>query len=297
MDSALKFTKTILLGGLCFFTLYTLSILSVRADIKPFEFQFTDSLDLQLSGQMSGDYRPALDALKRNDFRAADELSRGYVANNPKDVYAHLLLVLTWIALGDDNAIQVHFGELKNLSPDIFVSLSSEIAKFYARNKRYYQALQRLNAIASPAMPSDMILLRGEIHEIQGNISGAITDYESLLQQEPDSPGYLLAASRLYLLDDQAQKSREYSQRLARFRPNVALPHMLFGTASMMMADTASAKTSFEKVLALNSEIIDAWNRLGSLELLDENYQAARSAYSKANSIQGNDDARHGMVI
>lgn len=272
-------------------TLFTITP-SMAVILSPQTDYFEDHLSL--GGNLN--YQPALDALRNNDFQTAVDLARGYVARTPTDANAHLLLVLGWIGLGDKAAMQIHLGELKAGRPKLFTFISHEIAIYYANQRRYYKSLHYLNGIAEDDVTGNMLRLRGEVQEIQGDMKGSIKSYEALLDQEAEARDALLALARLYLVEGDAHKSLSYSQRLGRTGTDLPVLRVLTGTASMMLGDANVAMASFEKAVALDDQEVIAWNQLGALNLLAENYPAALVAYQRANAAKGLNESKIGVA-
>ena len=292
--SKLPFCGTRLLKPLIVTVYLVLTSLSANASVIP---ENTEAfINQQLPEQIRIDYQPALDALKQNDFPKVIALARGYVNEKASDPNAHMLLILGWIGLEDQMAIRRHLQELKLRLPAVFNVLNYQTALYYAQQKRYFLATERLEALPASVQNGDSLRLHGEILENQGNLRSAILTYESLLTSEPDARDAMLALARLYLLSGDIEASLKHSRELQQAGVEQPVVHVLAGTAAMLKGDTQTARENFQKAVALDSKDPVAQVQLGNLLLLKDDAASALSVFEKANASRPFDEAWLGIA-
>lgn len=227
-------------------------------------------------------FAPAVEALQRGDAKSAEKLARSYVAQNPANARAHLLLLLSWYPQLEDVQILEHLEEVDQQLPAEGAALHESMAGLYLQDVRLHRATQHLNAIPPTRKSPQAQFLEANIAARQGRLDDALRKYGELSKEVPDNAVIALNQARLALLAQDYATTEAAARRLLRVQPGDEGGQLLLGTAQMHQGKTAEARKSFAAVSEKNPRSSLAWLNIGLIDLADAEYSEAASAFTRA---------------
>jgi superkiller protein 3 len=123
---------------------------------------------------------------------------------------------------------------------------------------------------------------RGLVLEKQGDIAGAILEYEHAVAAKPDLGSAHANLIALYARQQNWAKAEEHYQAALASGTALAEAHYNFGACLAMQRKKDAAADAFRKALALNPQYAAAWSGLGHLAEMDGRISDAETAYRKA---------------
>ncbi|RLA21960.1 MAG: hypothetical protein DRQ62_08680, partial [Gammaproteobacteria bacterium] len=220
-----------------------------------------------------------------------------YVAKNPSDPKAHLLLVLGYVGTQDFTALDIHLDELTQQIPVLADAVKFQVATYFAKQHRFYLALKYLDTISAKYSQHELLSLRGEIYLNQNLISEAITTYEQLYNLDNQATDTLFTLARLHILKGNYNKASEYAKKLLTQEPAFTPGMVLLTTSYLMAGDVKLAKKTSEDILKLDPANTFAAFYLGLTNLLSGQQTAAISAFKTAIAVTDFRDAQYGMSL
>lgn len=259
-------------------TIYFASASAVVMDLE----QLPSREQLVQQAAEVADFAPAVEALQRGDAAGAEELARRFVAKNPGNPRAHLLLILSWYPQLKDVAIADHLAEVDEALPDAGAALHESIAGLYLQDVRLYRATQHLNAIAPTRRSQQALFLEASIAARQTRLDDALRKYAELSREVPENPTIALNQARLALVAQDYATAEAAAQRLLKAQPGDEAGRLLLGTAQMQQGKSADARKSFAAVTEQNPRSSLAWLNLGLMDLAEGKTKAALTAFASA---------------
>ena len=111
------------------------------------------------------------------------------------------------------------------------------------------------------------------------NYSKALILIEDLLDTNPSQPEVCYLAAEIYFTQGQAERAREWLDKLIKTNPMFAPGHHLRGMMLMETGMTDKAKESFKKALYLDKGFLMAHFSLANILKSENNYASARREY------------------
>lgn len=242
-------------------------------------------------------YKPAIEALKKNDFKKVIELAQTYVSSQPTDPQAHLLLVFGYLGNNDNQLLVQHINELRDKLRPVSDAVVYQLGTYFAKRGRYYLAQKYLELDSGQYQPVDTLKLKGDILLKQGRVESAVQTYEELLKLSPDNKEALFALSRLNLVSGKAERASQFSNRLLKLKPNESSVHMLLGAAQLLLGRLAEAENSFTNALRYDPKNEIAWFNIAVIQHLNAEYKKAIESYRKALTKSKSLEARVGLSL
>ena len=226
------------------------------------------------------DFFPAWALLSRIAFtqKKYDEalaLLENILSRDPDNPDARLLQAKNWLAKQENKKAIDGLERLSHSYPSS-PAIKFELARAYLQDNKSAQATAALTAaiVASPNYP-DAVLLLAQINLKNGQAATAVSALEGLLQKQPElkqAQALLADAYRAVgRLDDAAALIRQQIEKT----PAQAEPYLLLGLIQRQQKKHEEARHSFEKVLELAPDNIEALNQLVELNLVAGDFDEA----------------------
>ncbi len=258
----------------------------------------SDGANMELDNVIyKSNYKPAIEALKKNDFRKVIELAQAYVSSHPTDSQAHLLLTFGYLGNNDNQLLVLHINELRNKLKPVSDAVVYQLGTYFAKQGRYYLAQKYLELDSGQYQPIDTLKLKGEILLKQGRVESAVKIYEDLLKLSPDNEEALFALSRLNLISGKTERASQFSNHLLKLKPNEASVHMLLGTAQLLLGSLPEAENSFANAVRYEPKNEIAWFNIAVIQHLNAEYKKAITSYRKALIKSKSLEARVGLSL
>ena len=250
------------------------------------EFQITPFLSQ--SANQTADYREALASLEKAEYEKVVELGKQYVSNNPGEARTHLILILGWIGMGDQMAIDRHLSELEQKLPEIASAIKLNVAKYYASKNLFKQALDYLPNKPAEKDKLGVLHLQAAIYTQLSKKDKALASYQAILRLVPDDEPALMKLVTLYLADKNYKESVHYASKLVALKPDSVAALVLLGTNQLLLNQPARAVGTFKKVTTQASKnpvgllnLATAYHALGRYEDAQRTYARLARAYPK----------------
>jgi tetratricopeptide (TPR) repeat protein len=123
---------------------------------------------------------------------------------------------------------------------------------------------------------------RGLALEKQGDVAGAIVEYEQAVAANPDLGSAHVNLIALYARQQNWAKAEEHYRDALASGTATPEAHYNFGTSLAMQGKREAAADAFREALALNPQYASAWMALGQLAEMDGRTADAEASYRKA---------------
>jgi cellulose synthase operon protein C len=153
-----------------------------------------------------------------------------------------------------DQAIN-EYQELLKQSPK-YLHAYVQIANLYLQKDDRAAALQQVEAgLKQSKQDTELLLVRGKIHSLNGRLRDAFTDLEQALKQDPRNMMGLYSMTQARLQDGDSEKARTYNNELLRYYPSSPAGILMRGNISLSQEkpDIADATKAAEKVIEMVS--------------------------------------------
>lgn len=206
----------------------------------------------------------------------AEQHLKRYLERAPGNKYASKLLIATLLKNGDTaRALKVLTPMLVEGDKDPqLLTLAGEAYLLERDYKKSTQYFEKASAIA----PNAAIIRTGlGMSKIgQGDNASGIAELElaTTLDPKPAMPGLMVVTTHLRL--QEFDKALAAIAKLEKTQPNNAMLQNLKGGAYAGKKDFASARTSFEKALAIQPDFFPAVSSLALLDLQDKKVDVAK---------------------
>jgi putative PEP-CTERM system TPR-repeat lipoprotein len=236
-------------------------------------------------------------ALETGAFQEAESHLRKAVFNAPQALNAKRLLATTHLRMGKTELALTEVGELMKVSQDpSIVALAGEAylaSGDVASATRHYEQANSL-APKNAAVQTRLALIR----LAAGDSERAITELESVSENDPDAYQADLALIANYLRKREADKALQAVEALEKKQPRNPLTHNLRGGALVLKNDLAGARASFERALQLQPTYIAAVSNLVQLDMREKKPDAAKKRYEAVLKKEpNNEQALIGLAV
>ena len=126
------------------------------------------------------------------------------------------------------------------------------------------------------ARTPDLLLQDGLLKQRQGEHSGAFSDWEEILQRNPEDARAVESLAESYAAQKQTGKAVEALRKYASQRPKAALLQVLLGEWLLRTGDRAGARAAFYAAKAADPKFVDADLFLAQMDIADGKLDAAR---------------------
>jgi len=223
----------------------------------------------------------ALDALgslseAQNEWQAAARL-------NPNLVEPQRALAGAALRSGDVNALEQYATTIIGLQPDSPDGYALRAVVFLNRREylRAEQDAQRAIAVA-PANAAGYTQM-GKVKLAQQQFGDSEKLFQQALERDPTSPDALSGLMNTYILQKQPDKAVAAARAQISRSPGSSAFYDLLGTALFNdKRDPVGATTAFQKAIELDKHDTDALSKLGQLEAVTGNTDAALATYLSA---------------
>lgn len=140
-----------------------------------------------------------------------------------------------------------------------------------------YDSLVEMSPEESPRLElmAARALLQG------GHRDDALSRLREMQDDSPDDPKVLGSLGAILMDVDSLASARMVFEQMRKAQPASALPGYFLGVLHLRKHETDSARTEFDKSLALDSSAIDTWIRRGMLELETDSAGRATEVFQK----------------
>mgnify|MGYP000235856335 CR=1 FL=1 len=191
--------------------------------------------------------------VKQNKTAAAIRLARKMIAKDPRNVDAHYLLGLAYLA---DNKPELALMELKTVNS---IGQFTEFCREVPFRRKIAELYTKFN--------------QGE---------EALKEYLLLVKKDPNQPEYYFLIGQLFEERGKGAKAAEFYQKTIELDPKNWKAHFHLGMVLYRAKKSTESKEALEASLKLNPENHAAHFYLGRLLKENHDYTAALSAFEKA---------------
>lgn len=208
---------------------------------------------------------------------------------DPDNLDARVLQADTWLAKGE-TAKAVAALESLNKAHAGAAALKIELARGYLQDNKPDQAAAVLGeAVSANPTYTDAILLLAEINLRKGQAAPAIRALEELLITRPDLKKAATLLADAYRaagrLDDAAAIFRQQIEQ----SPTNANPFFFLGVIQRQQKKSEEARRSFEKVLELAPDSVEALNQLVEMDLIAKDFAGGMGRVQRLMEKKPND--------
>ena len=139
--------------------------------------------------------------------------------------------------------------------------------------------------------------LSGEIFEIENRYADAVSEYRKAIEKNPNAPDLHFRLGRAILLESHGPEA--LNKAAAEFREELKLSpedsacEFQLGQIAQAQANSAEAKSHFERALQLNRNFVQAFIALAKLESQEKHYERAIDLLTRATTLQPSNEAAH----
>ena len=248
---------------------------------------FISYRDLPLSGPGSGSLTSALEAYDQGRLQEAQQEAEGVLQRHPEHGLA--LTLLGWISLQRHQPQEALAYFKRVRSPDWRAVVGQALARYRLGDAAGAYELVRQSRQKLPPSPY-LTVMSGYFSLMVGNVPQAQRDLESVASQS--SPAAVLAGSllaQMYVAQNRKDAALAQASQVLSQAPNSPLAHLTMGVVKLSLFDRAAAQSQFEKALALDPNLLEAYLYLGRLMLGGEYLGRAWKIANRALSIAPND--------
>ena len=282
-----------------------------RGDSKAAGEQVAELQKVRPGHPMTGFFQAQV-AYEKGDFKSAKELVAQLLKVAPDHPQVNQLAGAIELASGSVTVARSHLSKTLQAAPDS-VAARRMLAAAYLKSGEGSKALELLEPMLAQT-PSDGVAyaMAGEAHMQAGNLDKASAMFSLAAKANPKNTANLTALARtrflkgdtlgavadlqqiaasdkgavadLELVNTQL-RSRDYQgalksiDGLERKLPGKPMPSLLRGAAYLGLKDTAQARASFEKALALDATFFPAAFNLATLDVADKKPQVAQQRF------------------
>jgi tetratricopeptide (TPR) repeat protein len=123
---------------------------------------------------------------------------------------------------------------------------------------------------------------RGLALQKQGDVAGAIVEYEAAVAADPNLGSAHVNLIALYARQQDWAKAEAHYTAAVKAGTALAEAHFNYGTCLAMQGKKDAAAEAYRKALAVNPQYAGAWSGLGQLAEMDGRLSEAESSYRKA---------------
>jgi putative PEP-CTERM system TPR-repeat lipoprotein len=224
-------------------------------------------------------------------YATAEDTLRRIVAKAPGDITARRFLAMTYLRTGRaPQALEVLTPALQ-MRPDnpVLLRLVGEAHLASGNAELAENAYERANKIDKSDVGSQVRL--AQVRLATGDTARGITDLEALAAQDSSAYQADLALFTAQLRRGEFDKALAAVDSLEKKQPNGALAPMLRGNVYLAKRDLKSARASFEKSLAIQSDYLPAARGLATIDLREGKVAAARERYETMAAKNPKNDA------
>lgn len=127
------------------------------------------------------------------------------------------------------------------------------------------------------------------IYERMGDFGGQLKTAQDLNELSPDNPRYHLVLARLYLHQEDLDRSEFHFKRCVLTSPTIAEAYKGLGDVAMLREDFTKAERSYRKALDLDREDISTLNALGLAYVRLGKFDEGLAKYTMALRFQPDD--------
>jgi putative PEP-CTERM system TPR-repeat lipoprotein len=235
--------------------------------------------------------------IRQNELDKANAVAEEMRQQTPSNAVPEIALGLVAVRRESPAAARAHFEKALALQPGL-ADAEINIAQTYRLEKRPDQARAVLDrAVERDANNPDLLAARADLERAAGNPAAEIEWLEKLRRAAPlVKPGQfrLMAA---YIEQNEAAKAVAVGQGLLQNTPNDAQVLSALGEAQLANKEVQTARSTFEKLVALTSDAPDALVRLARAQATANDVQAATGSLRKALSAQPADRRIQAIVL
>ncbi len=117
--------------------------------------------------------------------------------------------------------------------------------------------------------------IQGQLYLTEGNLSGAVKEYELAIRADPSNAFLRLRLATLYLRQGQLDGALKEAEEASRLEPEELQSHQLLAGLYSSTGQDARGIEEYEKVLQLNPKNQEALLYLGALHLKGRDFEQA----------------------
>jgi thioredoxin-like negative regulator of GroEL len=238
-----------------------------------------DSIDILAEpASRTNVHKQALDALRNDNYAQAVTLASNTIAANPFDARAHLILVLSWAAQDNKQALNIHLDELDVANPELAASIRVALASYYARTQRYNDAQATLGTVPEPYQTEEYHRLWGDIHRYHMDVPQARAAYQRALNMKPEDPDILTSLAGVEMLAGNYTRALDYANLLLALTPENPRYLSIAITAQLKLGKITESLSLAKSLIASETDEASALS-VGALSLF------ANAQYTEATRV------------
>ncbi|MEM7375266.1 MAG: tetratricopeptide repeat protein [Bacteroidota bacterium] len=160
-------------------------------------------------------------------------------------------------------------------------------ANYFFRFKQYEEALSNYNKSLELGgeKTADVFVNRGIIHTELGNPNQALADFNTVLQQHPDSAEIYCLRGLLYKQIGKVNKALDDFSQALKVDPYIPDAYYSRGILYQDLEEYDQAITAYSEAIDLNPEYADAYNKRGEVYFIQEQFDKSILDYNQAIAI------------
>lgn len=239
-------------------------------------------------------------AFESGDYKNAKELFL-QIANIASNVEANRKLGISYLKLGEYDNAKACFEQIVKKSPKN-IEAQISLAQILELQNKYDEALSIYNNIAtiSPKDPSGPVNI-ARIYSEKGDFAKAMETLEKAKKTLPDNSQILFSIikckSKLCNMEND-NECQQIINEYAKIANRNDLPlefNSAFAKAYAMKGDIEKALECSKKAIALNAEDVEAYQLLGLINLVKQDFDVAKSNLTVALNFQPNNKETHNI--
>lgn len=229
--------------------------------------------------------------LKNNEPALAETVLTKFVADNPENTQARMLLTETLLALGKADRALSELGAMagpEQKNPVVFMALGD----LYAQ-KQNLGAAKNAYKRATEVAPKDSAghIKLGRLLLATRDPRGAMSAFDQALALTPGSREATEAKVGLLMLEKRAAEAQAFVKQLLAAKPDDAFMHTLLARIMMDSGDMAGAEQALNKAVQLAPEVPAPYHYLGMLYIRQGKLDAGVGKYREAFAANPNNVA------
>jgi cellulose synthase operon protein C len=288
-----------------------ISVLQGRKDTAGMKAVLADAKKA-LPGRLAVALAEAQVVYSEGDLRRTRELLQGVLQSSRDNIRALQMVGLVELASGSFNQAETYFSRVLQLAPDS-VNARRMLALTYVRSGQPAKALGTLQPLLDARSPkADVLAMAAEANLQAGNAARAESLYQQAARINPDDPQVrtALAMTRITRGDAAAgfaelealaaqdptpqgsltvisahvrkgdtDAALKAIDRLEAKHPEQPIAHDMRGRVLLTRKDTAGARASFEKAVAMRADYFPAAESLAALDLGENKLEQAKARF------------------
>lgn len=235
-----------------------------------------------------------VDAFRAGRWREAAEAFTEALQAVPNDVDAQFNLALTEERLGRLDRARAAYRSALQLAPDHLPSLAN-LARLERQGGHSEGAVQLLQAASQrPALAAtpELWVQLSAAYRAAGNLPAAEAAARKVLSLRREAGGYE-ALALVALAQGHSRMAQLLADSARKLDDGRATTHVTLGLIAYRMEEVGRARAEFDRAVALDPTLSDAWMNLGALASGWRDYAGAERAYRHAVDLEAwNPEAR-----